>query len=93
MQEAQELGSALGYLLLYLELAASYLGTPLLNQVPLAANQYVLLRLITRTPGGWSNPKFRMNYIPNPKLNEGDYIPYTPLVTQQSHNPKFRQRN
>ena len=35
MQEAQELGSALGYLLLYLELAASYLGAPLLNQVPL----------------------------------------------------------
>jgi hypothetical protein len=37
MQEAQELGSALGYLLLYLELAAAYLGTPLLNQVLLRA--------------------------------------------------------
>ena len=33
LQEAQELGSALGYLLLYLELAAAYLGAPLLNQV------------------------------------------------------------
>ena len=39
MQEAQELGSALGYLLLYLELAAAYLGTPLLNQVPLNVDQ------------------------------------------------------
>ena len=45
MQEAQELGSALGYLLLYLELAASYLGTPLLNQVLLTVNQHMVLVL------------------------------------------------
>ena len=48
MQEAQELGSALGYLLLYLELAAAYLGAPLLNQVGLTANRHVMRRLDRR---------------------------------------------
>ena len=32
-QEAQELGAALGYVTLFLDLAAAYLGSPLLHRV------------------------------------------------------------